>query len=210
MVWRAQARCARARRVARTHEEPLHHALAGGALMPQAGRSWTEVGEKAAPPRPLLSRLARPSRAVWLALFLVGVGFAASSSQAAGLRAEPTEAAAPTDTATVAAAPERVVSLGGGVTEIVYALDQGHRLVAADTSSVYPPATAELPKVGYYRTTPVEGVVSFRPDLVLASSQAGPADVLQRIEGLGVPVKVVSDRPTLESLLQRIQQIATA
>ncbi len=108
------------------------------------------------------------------------------------------------------AVPQRVVSLGGGVTEIVYALGAADRLVAVDDSSVYPSATAELPKVGYYRTTPVEGVVGFRPDLVLASSQAGPEDALERIAGLGVRVVTVPDQPTLASLEQRIREVGMA
>ena len=69
------------------------------------------------------------------------------------------------------AAPERVVTLGGSVTEIVYGLGQGARLVGDDQSSLYPPEARRLPSVGYYRAVPVEGVLSLKPDLVLASSR---------------------------------------
>ena len=65
------------------------------------------------------------------------------------------------------AAPERVVTLGGSVTEIVYGLGQGARLVGDDQSSLYPPEARRLPSVGYYRAVPVEGVLS------LAGSGAG-------------------------------------
>jgi iron complex transport system substrate-binding protein len=108
------------------------------------------------------------------------------------------------------AAPQRVVSLGGGVTEIVYDLGQGGRLVADDLSSLYPEAATRLPRVGYYRALPLEGILSMKPDLVLASENAGPRTVIDRIRGLGVPVRVVSDSPSLSSLYTRVRQIAQA
>src|SRR3546814_10289387 len=74
-----------------------------------------------------------------------------------------------------------VVSLGGTVTEIVYDLGEGDRLVADDLSSLYPKEATLLPRVGYYRAVPLECVLSLRPDLLLASENAGPHSVLDRI-----------------------------
>lgn len=112
-------------------------------------------------------------------------------------------------TATAGAAEvRRVVTLGGSVTEIVYALEEGERLVANDESSLYPDAAVRLPRVGYYRSVPLEGVVSMSPDLVLASENAGPPTTLQRLGELGIATAVVSDQPSVESLYRRIEQIA--
>lgn len=108
------------------------------------------------------------------------------------------------------AAPERVVTLGGSVTEIAFALDRGDRIVADDLSSLYPEAATRLPRVGYYRATPVEGVVAMRPDMVLASEQAGPPQAIQKLAELGVNLQVVSDQPTIDSLFRRIEQVAGA
>jgi len=105
---------------------------------------------------------------------------------------------------------QRVVTLGGTVTEIVYALDQGDRLVGDDQSSLYPEAATKLPRVGYYRAVPVEGVLALRPDLVLASEQAGPPEALARLKDVGVPVEIISDTPSVQSLNERILQIAKA
>ncbi|GAB1576334.1 hemin ABC transporter substrate-binding protein [Bordetella petrii] len=104
----------------------------------------------------------------------------------------------------------RVVALGGTVTEIVYALGQGDRLAGSDLSSLYPEAATRLPRVGYYRAVPVEGVLALRPDLVLASDQAGPPAALARLREVGVRVAVVSDQPSVQSLDERIRQIAHA
>ncbi|WP_245588282.1 heme/hemin ABC transporter substrate-binding protein [Brackiella oedipodis] len=105
-------------------------------------------------------------------------------------------------------AQERVISLGGGVTELVYALGQEGLLVGDDITSLYPEAAQKLPSVGYFRQTPVEGVIALKPSLLLASEQAGPKDSLKKIAELGVEVQTVSDRPEIDSLYQRIQQIA--
>lgn len=109
-----------------------------------------------------------------------------------------------------AAPPERVVTLGGSVTEIVYQLGQGERLVGDDLSSLYPEAAAKLPRVGYYRAVPVEGVLALRPDLVLASEQAGPPEALKRLSEAGVRVMTVSDSPSVDSLTARIRSVAEA
>ena len=108
----------------------------------------------------------------------------------------------------IAGAAGDIVSLGGSVTEIVYALGQEKRLIATDMSSLYPSEAKELPQVGYYRNISVEGIVSTAPALVLASENAGPKEVLDRIAELGIKVERVSDDSTVESLYQRISQIA--
>ncbi|CAM3956532.1 heme/hemin ABC transporter substrate-binding protein [Bordetella muralis] len=107
-------------------------------------------------------------------------------------------------------AAQRVVTLGGTVTEIVYALDQGDRLVGDDQSSLYPEAATKLPRVGYYRAVPVEGVLALNPDLVLASEQSGPPTALARLKEVGVPLEIISDKPSVQSLNDRILQIGKA
>jgi len=109
-----------------------------------------------------------------------------------------------------AAPPERVVTLGGTVTEIVYQLGQGGKLVGDDLSSLYPEAATKLPRVGYYRAVPVEGVLALKPDLVLASEQAGPPDALKRLGDVGVRIVTVPDTPSVDSLKARIRNIAEA
>ncbi|PJX22417.1 hemin ABC transporter substrate-binding protein [Advenella sp. S44] len=105
---------------------------------------------------------------------------------------------------------QRIVSLGGTVTEIIYDLGMQDKLVADDQSSLYPEAATKLPRVGYYRAVPAEGVLSLKPDLVIASENAGPAASLEKVRSVGVEVITVSDKPTIESLYERIEQIAQA
>lgn len=104
----------------------------------------------------------------------------------------------------------RLVTLGGSVTEIVYALGEGARIVGTDQSSIFPPEATELPSVGYYRKLPSEGVVSLRPSLIVASENAGPPEVIEQLKQLGISVVMVSDKPDLESLRSRVETVAQA
>lgn len=110
----------------------------------------------------------------------------------------------------VAAQPQRVVSLGGVVTEIVHALGAEALLVGVDQSSQFPDAVRRLPQVGYYRQFSVEGVASLRPDLVIASEHAGPPAALDQLRRLGIRVVVVPAGATLDALEARIVQTAQA
>ena len=105
-------------------------------------------------------------------------------------------------------ATTRLVTLGGSVTEIVYALGAQDLLVGTDQSSLYPPQAQNLPSVGYYRRLPAEGVASLKPTLVIASENAGPPQVIDQLRGLNIDVLLVSDQPSEASLQERIRQIA--
>ncbi|NCC41087.1 MAG: hemin ABC transporter substrate-binding protein, partial [Gammaproteobacteria bacterium] len=107
-------------------------------------------------------------------------------------------------------AAERLVSVDGAVTEIVYALGQGTRLVGVDTTSLYPPETRTLASVGYKRSLSAEGLLSLSPDLVLATEDAGPPEVLNQIRAAGVEVRRIPDQATLDGLRTKIRAVATA
>lgn len=107
-------------------------------------------------------------------------------------------------------AAERLVTLGGAITEIVFALDAGASVVATDASSTWPDAAVALPKLGYYRTLAAEPLLALAPDLILASEHAGPPAVLAQLEAAGVRVVRIAERPDAAGLRAKIAQIATA
>jgi iron complex transport system substrate-binding protein len=82
---------------------------------------------------------------------------------------------------------QRVIGVGGSVTETIYALGAGDRLVARDTTSTYPEAAMTLPDVGYMRRLSPEGVLSVAPDLIIAEEGAGPAETVQILEEAAIP-----------------------
>ncbi|MEM1154902.1 MAG: ABC transporter substrate-binding protein [Pseudomonadota bacterium] len=107
-------------------------------------------------------------------------------------------------------AQDRVVSVGGDVTEIIYALGEGNRIVASDSTSVYPPEAEETPKVGYVRNLSAEGVLSVEPDLILISGAAGPPPALQLLEASGVPIISMETAYTVEAIIEKTQRVAEA
>ncbi|MPZ09544.1 MAG: ABC transporter substrate-binding protein [Kiloniellaceae bacterium] len=108
------------------------------------------------------------------------------------------------------AADGRIVAVGGSVTEIVYALGEADRLLAVDSTSLYPAATGDLPNVGYMRQLSAEPILALGPDMVLAIADSGPPAALEQIEDAGVPVVTVPDDYTPEGVLDKIEVIAAA
>jgi len=104
----------------------------------------------------------------------------------------------------------RLISVGGSVTEIVYALGEEDRLIAVDSTSTYPPEAHELPNVGYLRTLSAEPILALEPSLVLAEPDAGPQTAIEQIRDAGVPVKLVSDDPTPDGVIEKITLVAAA
>lgn len=109
----------------------------------------------------------------------------------------------------LSAQPAPLVSAGGTVTEIVFALGQESRLAGVDASSLYPEKeTSRLPQVGYVRSLSAEGVLSLGPRLLLTTVDAGPPAVLDQIRSAGVPVSVVPSGSTWETARERITFVA--
>jgi iron complex transport system substrate-binding protein len=105
---------------------------------------------------------------------------------------------------------QRVVSVGGSLTEIIYALGAEKQLVAVDTTSLYPEAALKLPKVGYARQLSSEGVLALRPTLILATSEAGPANALEQIRATGVRIERTSAEHSFDELRNKVKVVATA
>lgn len=98
----------------------------------------------------------------------------------------------------------RVVTADGAITEIVYRLGLESLLVGVDTTSGYPEQTESLPKIGYLRALPFEGVLALKPDLLITSEQAAPEENLDRLARAGVQVEKLTSARTPEAALQRI------
>ncbi len=92
----------------------------------------------------------------------------------------------------VPANPRRIVSLAPSITEIVFALEQAHRLVGVTRYSDYPSEAAKLPKVGSYVRLDIERIVALNPDLCIATQDGNPKAIIDRLASLKIPVYVVN------------------
>ncbi|MFJ5778731.1 hemin ABC transporter substrate-binding protein [Streptomyces sp. NPDC093094] len=106
-------------------------------------------------------------------------------------------------------AADRIVPLSGGLSEIVFGLGLGGRVVARDVSATFDQARA-LPLVTRAHDVSAEGVLSLRPDLVLAEETTGPAEAVRQIRDAGVPVLVVAPARGLDDVGPRIRAVADA
>jgi iron complex transport system substrate-binding protein len=86
-----------------------------------------------------------------------------------------------------AAPPQRIVTLLPSLAESVCALGACNRLVGVDRYANWPPEVTRLPRLGGLDDTQIERLAALRPDVVLA---ARSARVVDRLEGLGIPVLV--------------------
>ncbi len=104
----------------------------------------------------------------------------------------------------------RIIPLNGNVAETIFALGLGANVVAVDVSALYPEEALALPKVGYQRDLSVEGILSFEPTLVIGTTEAGPADVIQQIAEAGVPLVILEAPTDPRSAATEIRNIAAA
>lgn len=104
----------------------------------------------------------------------------------------------------------RVVSIGGSLTEIVYALGEEGRLIARDSTSTYPEQALDLPDVGYMRALSPEGVLSVSPSLIIALEGSGPQEAIDVLEKASVPMVLVPETWDREGILAKIHAVGTA
>ncbi|KEJ88503.1 hemin ABC transporter substrate-binding protein [Sulfitobacter donghicola DSW-25 = KCTC 12864 = JCM 14565] len=109
-----------------------------------------------------------------------------------------------------ASAQDRVLSIGGSVTEIVYALKQEHRLIARDTTSSFPAEVMDLPDVGYMRALSPEGVLSVGPNLIISEDGAGPQETIDALEAVSIPFITVPDGYSAEGVIEKIRVVGRA
>lgn len=107
-------------------------------------------------------------------------------------------------------AAERIISVGGDITQIIYALDAQADLVARDSTSQHPAQVNKLPDIGYMRQLNAEGILALKPTLVLASELAKPSLVLQQVERTGVRVVNVTGKTSLDAIPEKIATIGKA
>ncbi|MEV0171081.1 ABC transporter substrate-binding protein [Streptomyces sp. NPDC050803] len=146
-------------------------------------------------------------------------GSAPAASGAAADRVEPlADTPTPELPVTVASADgkkvtieraERIVPLSGSLSEIVFTLGLGDRVVARDITATFEQA-GKLPVVTRGHDVSAESVLSLKPDLVVAETSSGPAEAMEQIRAAGIPVLVVDPAQGLDDVGTRIRTVADA
>lgn len=105
---------------------------------------------------------------------------------------------------------QRIVSIGGAATEIVFALGAGDQVVAVDLSSTYPEQVRQLPQVGYIRQISPEGVLSLQPDLVVTTESMGPPAAKEAMKRVNIPVIWCPEPDSPEALYAALDSVGAS
>lgn len=85
---------------------------------------------------------------------------------------------------------QRIVSLSPDVTENLFAIGAGERIVGTVDFSNHPKAALAIPRIGSYERIDLEAVVALRPDLVIAWKTGNSAAQVARLAAVGLPVYI--------------------
>lgn len=108
-----------------------------------------------------------------------------------------------------ASGPQRVVSLAPSVTETLFALGFGDRLVGVTTSCDFPAEARKIPKIGSFMSPSLETIIAKRPDLVIGASSATDPAKAREMERLGLKVTLIS-LASVSEILSSIKSIAVS
>ncbi|HZA56904.1 MAG TPA: cobalamin-binding protein [Candidatus Udaeobacter sp.] len=105
------------------------------------------------------------------------------------------------------AIPMRIVSLAPSVTETLFALGFGNRLVGVTTYCDFPVQARKLPKIGGFMSPSLEAIVAKRPDLVIGVKSATDPMKAREMERLGLKVTLIS-LASVSDILSSIKDVA--
>lgn len=108
------------------------------------------------------------------------------------------------------APPSRIISVGGAITETVFALGAGNRIIAVDSTSGFPAAVQALPQIGYMRSLAPEGLISLNPDLILLSAEAGPPQTIAVLRAAGAPIVTIPEQHDGAGIALKVEAVARA
>ncbi len=102
----------------------------------------------------------------------------------------------------------KIISLSPHITELLFYLEQGDKVIAIDESSDYPRQTSSLPKIGNAFQVSIEEVIRLKPDLIIAwASTESTSKSLKLIQDMGIPI-FYSEPKSLEDIARTMERIS--
>ncbi len=104
---------------------------------------------------------------------------------------------------------ERIVSLSGAITELLFAMGQGDNIVGIDVTSTYPADHLHaIPRLGHVRLLNTEAVLGLQPDLIIAEKGTEESDQLAVLSGSGIEIFFLEQENSLDNPINMAQQLA--
>ncbi len=105
--------------------------------------------------------------------------------------------------------PKRIISLAPNITEILFALDLGDRIVGVTSFCDFPEEAKKRPKIGGMSNPSLEAVISLKPDIVVLTTDGNPKEFEERLRSLGIKTYVFKAR-RLNELPDGIRDLGAA
>lgn len=110
---------------------------------------------------------------------------------------------------TIEAEPEKVISLGPNITEILYAIGAGDKLKARTDYCDYPESVSSVESIGSLQEPDLEKIISLEPDLVVASTHVSD-DMKTQLEAAKIPVLYLYEEHEISGVLTMIATLGSA
>lgn len=104
--------------------------------------------------------------------------------------------------------PERIVSLAPNITEILFALQLGNKVVGVTDFCDYPVEAGDKPKVGWLISPNLEKIISLQPDIVFATTEGNKPEIVDELERMNIKTYVLNPH-NINSVLSDITAIGT-
>ncbi|MCG2722532.1 MAG: cobalamin-binding protein [Thermodesulfovibrionales bacterium] len=115
----------------------------------------------------------------------------------------------PFHTSVYAESPKRIISLAPSITEILFALGLGDRIVGVTNFCDYPEKAKKIQKIGGMSNPSLEGVISLKPDIVAMTTDGNPKEFEERLHSLQIRTYVFKAQ-RLSELPQAIREMGLA
>lgn len=104
--------------------------------------------------------------------------------------------------------PQRIIPLKPSITEILFAIGHGRRVVAVTDYCTYPPEAENLPRIGGLYNPNIEAIHSLKPDLVIMTKSFDELE--KQLNALGIRTATINQQETIEDIIASITEIAEA
>lgn len=108
---------------------------------------------------------------------------------------------------TIEKEPERILSLSPSITEIIYAIGKGDKLVGRTDYCTYPEDTKKVPSVGTITDPSIEKIIELKPDVVIYSSIV-KEEIIKKLESLNIKVVGYSGEESFDGTYDMINNVS--
>lgn len=105
--------------------------------------------------------------------------------------------------------PERIISLKPNITELIFALGAGDKLVGVTTWCDRPEAAKKIPKVSDYIKPNIEKIIALKPDLVISSEENSVRAPIEFLRSNGTNILLLSFK-TIDDIIESVNKLSEA